>query len=301
MSEFAVGVDGGGTRTRAMAVDSAGAALGRGVAGAALLQAHNTEHVARKVEEAARAAAADAGLTLPSSALFAGVAGAGRPALRLALEVALKELGVAAHVAVDTDISIAVRDGLEERPGILLLSGTGSMAWGRGPDGREARVGGWGAVLGDEGSGYDMGLAGLRAVVRARDGRGPSTALTEALLEATGVGSPEGLVSWAEAAEKAQVAALAPRISELASSDDASRAITEGAAAELAHHVRALRDRLGPWEGDVEVVLAGGILSPDEPARDAVAALLSAEGFRVSDRVVDPARGAATLALGLLD
>lgn len=302
MSRFVVGVDGGGTRTAAVALSLEGQVLGRDVGRPALLEPSNTDEVARAIHHAAERAAAHAGLTLPAAVLHAGVAGAGRDDLRRALLVALVDARVAERVEVGTDIAAAAMDALGDAPGIVLLSGTGSIAWGRGPDGTEGRVGGWGALLGDEGSGYRLGLAGLRAVVRARDGRGPGTALTGALLSATGVEAPEDLVSWALTATKGRIAELAPAVLQLVGSDTVADEIVADGARDLAQHATVLAERLSPWPpGTPAVHLAGGALSPGSSLRSRVTSILRGEGLAVADRPVDGARGAGKLALVALD
>lgn len=301
MSSFVVGVDGGGTRTQAVVLSLDGRLLGRAVSRAALLDPTNAEEVARAIHHAAQAAAAEAGLTLPAAVVHAGVAGAGRASVRESLAVFLRDAGVADRIAVGTDVAAAAKDALGDGPGIVLLAGTGSIAWGRGVDGAEGRVGGWGALLGDEGSGYALGLAGLRAVVRARDGRDPATALTEKLLSKTGVAEVEGLVPWVQTATKAQVAALAPLLVDLAASDSVAADILAHAAAELATQASVLARRLAPWPDRGPVVhLAGGVLSPGSALRDRVGTILAREGLHVSERVVDGARGAGLLALAQL-
>jgi glucosamine kinase len=301
VSTFVVGVDGGGTRTQAVALGLHGQLLGRAVGGAALLDVTNASDVALSVHQVAEAAAAEAGLTLPAAALFAGVAGGGRPEVRAELGAALAQAGVAEVVDVGTDVTAAARDALGTGPGIVLLAGTGSIAWGRGESGAVARVGGWGILLGDEGSGYDLGLEGLRAVARARDGRGPATELTRLLLAATGVEDPEALIPWASRASKGDIAALASVVAEAASGDDVAGRLLVAAAVALAVQATTLADRLGPWKAESPpVALAGGLLSPGGPLRDRVESLLSDAGLSVVDRGVDGARGAGLLALDLV-
>src|SRR4030042_1026984 len=96
--------------------------------------------------------------------LVVGAAGAGREEERLALEAALEALRIAPRVHVTTDGAIALQSAFGDTAGIVLIAGTGSIAWARLPGGETARVGGLGAVLGDPGSGYDLGRAALRAV-----------------------------------------------------------------------------------------------------------------------------------------
>jgi glucosamine kinase len=181
---------------------------------------------------------------------------------------------------------------------LLLVAGTGSIAWGRGEDGREARVGGWGGLLGDEGSGYDIGLRALRAVVRAADGRGPPTELRDRLLGEIGLDAPEALIRWAAGAGKASVARLAPTVCGVANAgDEVAAAIVTGAVESLKAHVVALRQRLGPWRATPRLALAGGLLAPGGPLREAVVASTASFGCAVREEPVDVARGAARLAL----
>jgi glucosamine kinase len=201
-------------------------------------------------------------------------------------------------VVVGTDVEAAFYEAFGEGPGILLVAGTGSVAWGRGPLGRTARVGGWGQLLGDEGSGYAIGLGALRAVARAEDGRGPPTSLRSALLEALSVTDVGALVPWAAAASKAEVARLAPLVARAAEEGDsvADRLLAD-AALQLEGHVAAVLERTGPWAAPPEVVLWGGIVGEKGPLRARVAERLAGLPVTVAARVLDPALGAARLAL----
>merc|ERR1711964_171025 len=95
------------------------------------------------------------------------------------------------------------------REGVIAISGTGSIVYGRNHGGKAARAGGWGHLLGDEGSGYDIGLQGLRAVVRMADGRQPSTLLIPEILTQISLTSPNQLVKWISKVDKSQIAQLA--------------------------------------------------------------------------------------------
>jgi len=312
-----VGIDGGGTRTTAVATDADGHELAR-VAGEAGLvdvlepaaRAGSLAALARKAAEAAESASPDAAggrepapRGAPVAALCCGLAGAGRDPERIALEEALRATGVADRVRVTTDAEIAMADAFgADGAGILVIAGTGSIAWGRDAHGRTARAGGWGLLLGDEGSGYALGMAALRTVVRAHDGRVPPTALTGAVLDATGVPAPEGLIAWTAAASKGEVAALAPAVCAAASAGDPAAAeILDTAARELARHVAALHGRLAPWLEPPLLALAGAILAPGGPLRAPVmAAVDPIATLRLLDRPIDAAAGAATLARALV-
>lgn len=293
-----VGVDGGGTHTRAVVVDREGNELARAEAGPAVVGSSAPGLAVRAVAKAAREAVTAAGGTLPVGALWAGLAGAGAREVRLAVTKELVAADLARSVVVGTDVEAAFHDMFAEGPGVLLIAGTGSIAWARGPDGRTIRVGGWGERLGDEGSGYAIGLAALRAVARATDGRGPSTSLVDAVMERVGAETPRKLIPWAAGAAKGDVAALVPLVSVAASAGDAVAAeILERAVSDLSAHLAAAVERAGPWPEPPELALWGGLLGEGGPLREAVVREAGSYPVRLSDRPVDPAMGAAKLAL----
>ncbi len=302
MTVVAVGVDGGGTRTRAVAVDRKGREVGRAEGGAALVDPLRPAAAADTVETIVRQAVGSAAGTLPVSAVWAGLAGAGSEAARAAVETALRDRGLAGSVTVGTDLRAAFHDAFPDTPGILVIAGTGSVATGRSERGEEMRVGGWGALLGDEGSAWRIGLEALRAAVRMSDGRAHPTGLLPAVIEAAGCSSAGQLPEWVAESAKARVAALAPVV--VTASDDGDAAaghIIGEAVAELVDHAIALRDALAPWDGPADIVLGGGLVAtPGAPLRTRTVVELEQHGFRVSGRTVDAARGAANLALELV-
>ncbi len=297
-----VGIDGGGTRTTAVATDADGHELARVPGEAGIVNVLEPAARAGSLAALARAAAEQAG-GRQIAGLCCGLAGAGREHERAALEDALRATGVAERVRVTTDAEAALADALGPTgAGILVIAGTGSIAWGRDARGKTARAGGWGLLLGDEGSAYALGMAALHAVVRARDGRGQPTSLTAAVLEATGAAAPEGLIAWAAGASKGDLGALAPLVAEAAPAGDlAARAILENAAQELGMHVLALHFRLGPWAEAPLLALAGGLLAPGGPLRTPVIAALERllVPVRPLERAVDAGAGAAALARAL--
>lgn len=297
-----IGIDGGGTRATALVVDAEGRPLARVEGEAGLVLPDRPEAgVDALVELAARALQAAAGDAAPASAaaLCCALAGAGRESTRVAVERALLARRVASRVHVTTDAEAGLVDAFGNGAGILLVAGTGSIAWGRGPDGGIARTGGWGTLLGDEGSGYAIGLAGLRAWLRAADGRGAETGLTERIPAALGTDSPDVAVSWVATASKAEIAALAPCVLEAGATGDAvaDRILGEAVGA-LIDHVVGLHHRLGPWPGAVPLALTGGLIAPGRALRTRLEEALRATGLHldVLQRAIDGARGAATLA-----
>ena len=294
-----LGLDGGGTSTTVVATDAAGSELARIRGAAGIVDPADPGARAGALAALARRALDAAGAAPPAAAFCCALAGAGREPERRAIRDALARLEVAREIHVVGDIEAAFHDAFAAGPGLLVIAGTGSIAWGRAEDGRTARAGGWGHLLGDEGSGYAVGLAALRAVVRAHDGRAPATALREHVLAHVCARAPEELIAWAATAAKADVAALAPLVAGAAAAGDAvARALVERAACDLADHVRALHTRLRPWAREADIAFAGGLLGQDGPLRELAAAAIHALGLplRIREEPVDAARGAAALA-----
>ena len=294
MEPWFIGIDGGGTRTRAVVLDSEGDELGRGEGSAALVDPHRPERAAEALAETARETALKAGLELPCAVLWAAVAGAGRETVRSSVEMALDKMDVARRVSVGSDAEAAFYAAFGEGIGILLVAGTGSVAWGRNQEGQEGRVGGWGTLLGDEGSGYAIGLDSLRRVARNVDGRSPETQLLGAILAHLGMESAEDLIGWAAQAEKAEIAALAPVVADSERrGDSAAGEILVKAGEELIGHVLTVVTKLGPWTFPPRVALAGGLLERGGSLRRAVEVALSEHHLQVLPDDVDAALGAA--------
>ncbi|HEY0673616.1 MAG TPA: BadF/BadG/BcrA/BcrD ATPase family protein [Longimicrobiales bacterium] len=296
---YFIGIDGGGTQTNAVVTDEGGAELARLAGNAGIVNVLEPEAGAHALADLATHALANAKVTDLPAVLCCALAGAGREAERTRLEQALSSLRIAAQVHITTDFEAAMQDAFGSGPGILVIAGTGSSAWGRAQDGHCVRAGGWGHILGDEGSGYALGRVALTLAMREYDGRGENAGFMAAVLKHTAVAKEEGLVRWAAGASKADIAALSPIIFEAAqhgalSAQDA----IDDAAAEIAMHVAALYDRLGPWDLPPAVALSGGLVEPGRPLREPVLREIEALTIPVAivEERVDAARGAAALA-----
>lgn len=203
-----------------------------------------------------------------------------------------------AQVVPSADYEIALVGAHGQRLGLLLLAGTGSLAYGINAAGESALIGGWGYLMGDEGSGYWLGAQALRAVVRMADGRGRQTTLYDSVLNALNLAQPLDLIAWLYAgpARVREVARLAPLVLECAAQHDpTARAIIETGALELALAVRAARHRLD-MHGH-QPMFAGSLLAAPNPLRDLVCHLLGMDA--VPTPRYPPAIGAALLALGV--
>lgn len=263
-----LGVDGGGSKTLAVVVDARGGELGRGLAGGSNLRAVGREQALQQLRRAAIEAARTAGATLPLAAGWFGLAGVSSP-VDAALVAPLRDLASAIRATNDAELVLA---GLEGRVGVALVAGTGSIALGRTREGRLIQVGGWGHLLGDEGSGYDIGRQGLQAAVRAADGRDEPTLLVDLVLQHFALASPRDLVGRIyQAQEKATIAALAPLVLRAArEGNTAAQRIVSRAEAELCRLAVTAIDALGPEMPPVSLALGGGLLTNDAELRTSV-------------------------------
>jgi glucosamine kinase len=266
-SRFA-GVDAGGSKTLAVVVDEQGRELGRYTAGGANHQAVGLERAAAQVREALAGAARAAGAELPAAA-WVGMAGIDRPGdMELWLPV-LRPLAGAIRLTNDAELALAALDGAV---GVAVIAGTGSIAWGRDARGQTARAGGWGHVIGDEGSGYDIGRMALQAAARAADGRGPETALQGLVLGHWELASPGEMIGRVYPdGDKASIARLAALVFAAARAGDrvASRIVAR-ASGEVALAALAAGDRLDFADGRLPLALAGGLLVNEAGFRDQV-------------------------------
>ncbi|MCH7530561.1 MAG: hypothetical protein IIB36_02225 [Gemmatimonadetes bacterium] len=300
MSRFVVGVDGGGTSMRAVVLDDTGAEIARAEREGAVVTAEAPDEAASAVAAAVRAAAEQGGVTLPVRALWAGLAGAGGEEARDAVTVALSRVGLAESVEVGTDVEAAFHDAFGDGPGVMLIAGTGSIAWARDEGGVMHRVGGWGQHVGDEGSGYWMVMEALRCVARAEDGRGAATLLRESVLESLGLLDPTELVAWVASASKGEIAALVPDVAHAASAGDAGAVeILERAVEMLARHLTTVVERSGPWSEKPRLALWGGLIWEGGPLRDPLLTAIAGHDLPLVDVALDPPMGAARRALEL--
>jgi glucosamine kinase len=305
MQALVVGVDGGGTKTRAILADERGEQIAEAVGAGSTVRPQEVERSAGVIAGVVRDVLeiGERADVLPR-VLCVGVAGVGRETEREALMEALVSYQIAEEVVVETDFAIALDDAFGEGPGVLLVAGTGSVAFGRGPTGATARCGGWGAVIGDEGGGAWIGRRALSVVAAASDGREPETALTGAVLTAAEVGEPQDLIRWAAAATPGTLATLAPVVMSVADGGDLrANAIVTMAIEELALHVRSLARQLFSDErASVPVALSGGLLSKGSSYRKRFEHRLktAVPGAQVQSEDVDAARGAVRGALRYL-
>jgi glucosamine kinase len=305
MTFIVIGIDGGGSKTHAMVADEQGHTIAETVGPGSAVRPGRAEQSATVIADVVRDALASCEMThVTPRVLCVGVAGAGRETERNELWQALIARDLASELVIHSDFSIALDDAFGDGPGVLLISGTGSVAFGRGPAGATARCGGWGPVCGDEGSGAWIGRRALSVVTAAADGREPETSLTGAILTAAQVNESSDLIGWAANASPAQLASLAPTVLSVADAGDLrANALVSLAVEELVLHIRALaRQLFGDERAAVPVALTGGMLARGSTLRKRLEHRLKSAvpGASVSVDPVVPARGAVRAALRIV-
>lgn len=290
-----MGIDGGGSGLRVAIADADLVVHGRAEGPPANPSSLGRLRAAAIVQDAMRAALAD---LAPQrvAAVAIGLAGAAASHSAEWLRAVVGAVLPHARIVPSADYEIALVGALGQRRGLLVLAGTGALAYGVNAAGESALAGGWGYLLGDEGSGYWLGLQALRAVARAADGRGPETTLHRALLPALGLSAARDLIPWLYGASPpptAAVAALAPLLLETARQGDGSAvAIVRQAADELNLAAQAVMRRLAM--PSPPIALAGGLLAEPNPLSEALCHLLRLDGIPQPQH--PPVMGAVLLA-----
>jgi len=295
-----LGIDAGGTKTVCLLADERGEVLADAASGGANLQAAGELEVEKVLHDVMERTLAQRDVR--PEAICLGIAGADRPSDAQAVQSIMRRIGRNTRVVVVSDALIALVAGAGDQPGVVIVAGTGSIAYGRDAAGRAARAGGWGYLLGDEGGGFWIGRAALSAVVRQFDGRGPATRLTDLVLTEMRLDTPVELIQavYERGLPGPAVAGLADLVQQAMLAGDAVAAeILTRAAGELVAAAASVVTRLG-MRGDVfPTVLAGGILKTIPALAADVIARWAEVAPRSEVRTLqgEPARGAVVLAL----
>src|SRR3954470_23031097 len=207
-----LGIDAGGTKTVCLLADAQGAVVSEGRGAGANLHTAGELAVEKVLHEAMEAAIGDRAI-IPA-AICLGIAGVDRDDEARTVRAIMRRIGYKSRVLVVNDALIGLVAGARDEPGIAVNAGTGSIVYGRNASFEAARAGGWGHMIGDEGSGYWIGREALAAVMRAADGRGPETELAADILtqfEITDVSRLPRIV-YDRAHPRMAVAALGPLV-----------------------------------------------------------------------------------------
>jgi N-acetylglucosamine kinase-like BadF-type ATPase len=261
MSLF-LGIDGGQSSTTAVIGDDTGHILGSGRGGPCnhVAASEGRAKFTSAINACLGAACAEAGLTpaaIQFECVYAGFSGG--PADK---ETLLRELVPSRNMVLTTDAVIALSGATAGAPGIITISGTGSISYGRNAQRKFARAGGWGYIFGDEGGGFDLTRQALRAILRHEEGWGPATALYPVLLEATGAKDANDLLHrfYTTDYPRPKIASYSKLVDQTAANGDAiARSLLLNAAQQLASTTSAVRSQLFEQGEPVKVAYIGGV------------------------------------------
>jgi len=295
-----LGIDAGGTKTVCLLADARGSILAEGRGPGANLHLAGELGVEKVLHEVMALALADRMVT--PAAICPGNAGVDRDDEAATVRALMRRICHNTRVLVVNDALIALVAGARDAPGIVIIAGTGSIVYGRNAAGESARAGGWGHMVGDEGSGYWIGREAVAAVMRAADGRGPRTRLTDEILAHFRVGDASRLprIVYDREVPRMNVAALGPIIQGVAAAGDTvATRILERAAEELVLAAQSVATRLEMRGDAFSFHLAGGVFHVVPSLVSDVSRRLRevAPRSRVQLLTDEPAVGAVWLAL----
>jgi len=258
-----LGIDGGGSHTRALLCDASGQIIGKGLSGATNPRATPAAELKAHLLAAIQQACAEVEIASIRAA-YLGIAGCGEPVSQAATAaVARACLGdPEVQITVGHDLETVLEGSLLGQPGIVLIAGTGSACYGRNSQDQLLKCGGWGDLVDDVGSGGWMGLRALQAAVRQADGRAPTSPLKARVMQFLGIDTMEAFSTriHQQGLSRSQRAQLAPAIIDLAKSgDNASAQILTEAVAELCALAICTVQQL--QLSPPRIVLAGGLMA----------------------------------------
>jgi glucosamine kinase len=261
-------VDGGGTKTLAIVMDRNGE-RGRAISGPANYVAGEADRVVANVTVVVQQAVQSSGASLPIESLWLGLAGIDRPGAREAIADRLASLAREVRLTNDAELLFGA---FPDEAGIVLIAGTGSIALGQDRHGKTTRAGGWGYLIGDEGSGYDLGRRGIRAAAKAADGRGLQTSLLPALLAHWGLEQPLQIIDRVyRERDETVIADCAQLVFQAAAAyDPVAVRLVQSGAAELASAAGAVEKSLDFYGNPASLALAGSLLVEQEGYRQMV-------------------------------
>jgi glucosamine kinase len=299
-----LGIDGGGSKTSCLIGDES-SVRGAGTGGAS-----NVVRVGEAQAREALATAISQALTVadlePSAirSVCVGLAGAARPEISERVRLIISELvpgGIdPGRIQVVGDTVIALEAAFGDGPGVIVIAGTGSIAYGRNREGQTARAGGWGFAISDEGSGHWIGRTAVAAAIGAWDENpARNVPLIDGLLKFWHLETIEQLVPAANATPPPDFAALFPSVLSLADSGDrVALEVLNQAGTHLAQLAETLLRRLFPNSGSVPVAMSGGVFASSALVRQVFYNTLGSAHLHaaLNPSVIEPVRGALELA-----
>ncbi|MFZ0432631.1 MAG: BadF/BadG/BcrA/BcrD ATPase family protein, partial [Candidatus Acidiferrales bacterium] len=257
---YYLGFDGGGTKTDCVLMGADGSMLARATAGPSNPLRAGYAKAWFTLSDAADVVLERQGIkTTDIRGICAGIGGAARESVARRMATFLERSFPEAAIEVTTDLEITLEAAVGGGEGMILIVGTGSGAYGRDAEGRTARAGGRGPWFSDEGSAFDIGRRALGAVVRAEEGRGPATELSEKVLEWLGSRDWAQVLDWVAKNPDDVFPRVFPLVARLGDGGDAvSEQILSAAAESLGELAVSVLDRLGARDREMPIAKAGG-------------------------------------------
>ena len=264
MARFYLGIDGGQSSTTALIADEHGRIIGTGRGGpcnhvgSAEGRARFLSAIGSSLDQACRQAEIDGNTKFASVCL--GLSGGAEDK-----EVYAKELIRSHRYKLTHDAEIALTGATAGKPGIIIIAGTGSMAFGKNADSKTARAGGWGYIFGDEGGAFDLVRQAVRVALRFEEGWGQPTTLHKALLEVSGAPSANNLMHrFYNQFDRTNIASFAPLVSRAAEAgDEAAQQVIDRAAEALCWFAKGVFSSLFEIEQIVSIHYVGGVFKSD--------------------------------------
>jgi len=293
-----LGIDGGGTKTEC-ALSDGEKILGRFSSGSCKLQRVGREAAIHCLQAVVRGAFLEAKCNADDvKGACVGMSGASEPEVENVVKTAMLDV-ISCNVTVIGDHIVAFESVFQGGPGVLIISGTGSIAYGRNERGDTARAGGWGPVVSDEGSGDWIGRNAVAAVLRAHDSGLQSTKLMPRLMDLWQSPTREDIVRRTMSYPPPHFSALAPMVRECAEKGDSlAQDVMTRAGTELGLLTKIVMRRLWPSDRPTKVAIAGGVLCNSKLLRMVMQNVIRAERMKAvfEEAPADPVLGAVYLA-----
>lgn len=263
---YVIGIDGGGTKTQVIIADMDGNVVSNEVYGST----NPNTITAQELKDTFQNIFQDIQDKLPVGleqvrCVFAGISGvASKTSAAMVTEIMQSLCNSNTLIRIEPDTVNALYSGTLGKPGIVHISGTGSITFGINPDKQQARVGGWGYLLGDEGSGYDIGRRGITAVLQYEDGRGSKTILKELLYEQFKVGNGRELIDhiYHSTSPKLVISQTSKLVFDAYENNDpVAIEIIKHAVDDISHSIITLNQKLFSINEEIKVILCGGLFS----------------------------------------
>lgn len=303
MNQYVVGVDGGGTKTDVVLLDRSGNVVGKERGGGSNYQVAGGKRLKEEILGCFSKLLTTTNVAANKIGhVFLGLAGAGRESDQKEILALFNDTEYAGKISVDSDAIVALAGAFGTAPGIIIISGTGSICFGKNSEGKVVRSGGWGYLLGDEGSGYFIGREAIIAALKDFDGRGEKTLLRSDLERHFKLDTIDQIIPsvYQNKIDRATIADVAPIVFEQANRGDViAEEIIRQAGRELGTLAKAVAQRLNFANEELKVALIGSIFKQKDMLLNEISKELYeiSWNIEISEPMFDPDCGAALLAL----